>query len=177
MARRVKLLFLGVMAFTISILLYSSRLRQTHTPDQRTIQDFYHKTKTALDQKSPSDLVGGTVAGEKGTPLVVDMDFDGDIDEDDARLTREMAERLRAAEQQAKDLANAKSPNKPDSPSNVVGVGSSASGQKKDGTESPEGTEPDVNHAAEEELNNIIKKAPGKRWGLDIKAWRGRVGE
>ncbi|EFW99628.1 glutaredoxin domain containing protein [Grosmannia clavigera kw1407] len=160
MARRIKLLFLGVMAFTISILLYSSRLRQSHTPDQRTIQDFYHKTKSALDKLSPLDTLGTSVNGEKGAPVVVDMDADGDIDEDDVRLAREMADRLRAAEQQAKDLANAKSPNKPDLPSNLVGVGSSASGQKQEVAESSEGTESETEHAAEEELDIIIKKAP-----------------
>ncbi|CAK7214272.1 hypothetical protein SCUCBS95973_002083 [Sporothrix curviconia] len=125
MARRLKLVVVSALAFTVFMLLYTSRLRETHTPDQRTIQDFYHKTKGAL----------GGAAGDGGAaakaPVVIDMDNDGDVDEDDARLAREMQSRLKAAEQQAKDNANAKAPNRPDAPSNVIGVGSSAGGQNK----------------------------------------------
>ena len=56
-----------------------------------------------------------------------------------------MSDRLKAAEQQAKDLANAKSPNKPDPPSNVIGVGSSAGGQvKKDKDNNGKGSASDV---------------------------------
>lgn len=76
--------------------------------------------------------------------------------------TKEMADRLKEAEQKAKDLANSKSPLKPDSPSDIVGVGSSADGQ--DGEE--EGAvgkgETDKEHEAEQELRTILKKAPGK---------------
>ncbi|CAK7270241.1 hypothetical protein SEPCBS119000_003987 [Sporothrix epigloea] len=127
MARRLKLLVIAALAFTVSIMLYTSRLRETHTPDQRTLQDFYHKTKGALGGQSGA---GGAGAAAK-PPTVVDMDNDGDVDEEDARLAREMQSRLKAAEQQAKDNANAKSPNRPDAPSNVIGVGSSAEGQGK----------------------------------------------
>lgn len=163
MARRIKILFLGVMAFTISVLIYSSHLRQTHVPDQRSIQDFYYKTKTALDKKPPAGGAAGAAGAggvplpnENVAPLVVDLDDDGDVDEDDARLAREMAERLRAAEQQAKDQANAKAPNKPDAPKNIVGVGSSAGGQHG----IVAGQESEAEHAVEEEINSILKRAP-----------------
>ncbi|CAK7198587.1 hypothetical protein SEUCBS139899_001250 [Sporothrix eucalyptigena] len=126
MPRRLKLTVIAALAFTIAMMLYTSRLRDTHTPDQRTIQDFYHKTKGALG--SDPGAAGGVAQAK--APVVVDMDNDGDVDEEDARLAREMQSRLKAAEQQAKDNANAKAPNPPDAPSNVIGVGSSASGQK-----------------------------------------------
>ncbi|ERS96000.1 glutaredoxin domain containing protein [Sporothrix schenckii 1099-18] len=130
MARRFKLVLLAALAFTIATMLYTSRLRDARTPDQRTIQDFYHKTKGALTPGSGG--VGGA-ADKAAAAKVIDMDNDGDVDEDDARLAREMQSRLKAAEQQAKDNANAKAPNRPDAPGSVIGVGSSANGQKAAG--------------------------------------------
>ncbi|CAK7243149.1 MAG: hypothetical protein STHCBS139747_004660 [Sporothrix thermara] len=128
MPRRLKLVVIAALAFTICMMLYTSRLRDAHTPDQRTIQDFYHKTKGAMGGASGGAAGAGAAAQ---APVVIDMDNDGDVDEDDARLAREMQNRLKAAEQQAKDNANAKAPNRPDAPSNVIGVGSSAGGQNK----------------------------------------------
>ncbi|KIH89599.1 glutaredoxin domain containing protein [Sporothrix brasiliensis 5110] len=134
MARRFKLVLIAALAFTIATMLYTSRLRDARAPDQRTIQDFYHKTKGALTPGSGSGAaaVGGT-ADKAAAAKVIDMDNDGDVDEDDARLAREMQSRLKAAEQQAKDNANAKAPNRPDAPGSVIGVGSSANGQKAAG--------------------------------------------
>lgn len=126
MPRRTKLVVIAALAFTIAMMLYTSSLRDAGSPDQRTIQDFYHKTKGALAPGS----AGGAGPNSNTAPKIVDMDNDGDIDEEDVRLAREMQSRLKAAEQQAKDNANAKAPNPPDAPSNVIGVGSSANGQK-----------------------------------------------
>lgn len=110
--------------------------------------------------------------GGKGTTVdstVKDKDGDGSVDEDDEQMAKDMAERLRAAEQKAKDLANAKAPLKPDPPSEVVGVGSSAGGQKKDKskanskeTEGSEEEESEEDREIDATLSNILKKAPGK---------------
>ncbi|KAL1901930.1 hypothetical protein Sste5346_001635 [Sporothrix stenoceras] len=129
MPRRTKLVVIAALAFTIAMMLYTSSLRDSRSSDQRTIQDFYHKTKGAL---APGSAGSGSDSGPNSNtaPKIVDMDNDGDIDEEDVRLAREMQSRLKAAEQQAKDNANAKAPNPPDAPSNVIGVGSSANGQK-----------------------------------------------
>jgi hypothetical protein len=111
------------------------------------------------------DAKNGKTAGRRP----VDKDADGDVDEDDERLAKEMAARLKAAEEMAKDLANAKAPNKPDAPSEVIGVGSSAGGQRRmgskgGGAEAPKekATETEEEHAVEVELNKILKESPGK---------------
>ena len=107
MPRRIKALFLMVMAVTITMLVYTSRLRQTRPRDTRTAQDFYQKTKDALGRNIGGGNTGGSTA--QGQVVVVDTstggghvpsdrDADGDVDEDDDRVAQEMAERLRAAE-------------------------------------------------------------------------------
>ncbi len=168
MPRKFKLVIISALAFTIGMLIYTSHLRGSYDADQRTLQDFYHKTKDALGNSF--DLPGGTSRSNAGwhtpaggsigddeedeeegprpgvgnfadaqgklppppPPAAVDMDNDGDVDEEDGRLAREMQNRLKAAEQQAKERANAKAPNRPDMPSEVIGVGSSAGGQPKE---------------------------------------------
>jgi len=160
------------MALTITILVYTSHLRQTQPRDTRTIQDFYHKTKDALDRsrggtgQGPGRVVVDTSTGRAKGHVPSDKDADGDVDEDDDRVAQEMAERLRAAESQAKELANSKSPNRPDSPSDVVGVGSSAGGQKKAASNSVDDDtkdeETDEDHEVELELDRILKKSPGE---------------
>ena len=152
-----------MMIFIVTLLVYTSHLRQNQPQDTRTLQDFYHKTKEALDRSRGGRVVIDTSSGKAKGQIPTDKDADGDIDEDDEILAKEMAGRLKAAEQQAKDLANAKSPNKPDTPSSVVGIGSSAGGQKKqvdEGGSAVEETEEE--HAVEQELNRILKKSPGE---------------
>jgi hypothetical protein len=173
--RRLRLLFLVVMALLISVLFFSSKLRQSSEPDTRTLQDFYHKTLNAMDRgRAGGQTVLGAKKGKISSPPV-DHDADGDIDEDDAALARDMQSRLKAAEQKAKDLANAKAPNKPDSPNEIVGIGSSAGGQAPRvgpagdsgaAIADPKGTaeareETDEEHQTELELNRILKKSPG----------------
>ncbi len=163
MARRLRLkaLFLVVLASTIGMLVYTSHLRQSRPRDTRTFQDFYHKTKDALDRSRGRPVIDSSTGRAKGQ-IPLDKDGDGDVDPDDDQLAREMAGRLRAAEQQAKDLANAKAPNKPDAPSSVVGVGSSAGGQRKKtavGDERPDETQEE--HAVEEEMDRILQQSPG----------------
>ncbi|KAK3936491.1 thioredoxin-like protein [Diplogelasinospora grovesii] len=161
--RRVRLLFYVVLAAVITLLFFTSQLRQTQRPDTRSIQDFYHKTVNAMD-KARGGGGGGGGQGKEQQPMAKphDHDADGDIDEDDERMAKEMADRLKAAEQRAKDNANAKAPNKPDVPSNIVGVGSSASGQKKKGDAKSDDEpvhESEEDHAVETELNSILKKS------------------
>jgi hypothetical protein len=148
-----------VLAGVVTLLFFTSQARHSRDPDTRSLRDFYHKTTDALNGGGP------------GTEKVIaghDVDADGDIDADDTALANEMAERLRQAEQKAKDSARAKGPNKPDAPKDVIGVGSSASGQKKGAaeeearvqeTDATEATEEE--HAVEVELAIIFKKSPG----------------
>ena len=153
--RRIRLLFYVCLA-GFAILLFSSHYRTTREAD--SIQDFYHKTKNALDKGSGS----GSRAAERSQQVITghDHDADGDVDADDEAGAKEMTERLRQAEQKAKENANAKGPTKPDVPQEIVGVGSSASGQdKKKGKDEPKETEEE--HEVEQELNSILKKSPG----------------
>ncbi|KAI8965571.1 glutaredoxin [Daldinia sp. FL1419] len=165
-ARRVRLLMMVVLAAVITTLFFTSQMRSAIPHDNRTVHDFFGKTMNGLGPQKGS---GQVVMSGKGTTVdstVKDKDGDGSVDEDDEQLAKEMADRLRAAEQKAKDLANAKAPLKPDSPSDVVGVGSSAGGQKKG---SSKGSSKDIdedNEESEEDrkveatLNSLLKKSP-----------------
>ncbi|KAI1206506.1 glutaredoxin [Annulohypoxylon truncatum] len=164
-ARRVRLLTMVALAAIITTLFFTSQMRSTIPHDNRTVQDFFGKTMNGLGHQQGS---GQVVMSGKGTTVdstVKDKDGDGSVDEDDEQLAKEMSDRLRAAEQKAKDLANAKAPLKPDAPSEVVGVGSSAGGQKKGSKGSGAGTdeeeeESDEDREVEVTLSNILKKSP-----------------
>ncbi|KAI1170256.1 thioredoxin-like protein [Nemania sp. FL0916] len=130
--RRLRLFMVTTLAIIITVLFFTSQKRHSAPHDGRTINSFFGKTVSGLDQRHG----GGGQVVMSGKSLstdenLKDHDGDGSVDEDDEILAQEMADRLRAAEQQAKEQANAKSPLKPDPPSDVVGVGSSAGGQKK----------------------------------------------
>ena len=177
--RRLRVLLVAVLAGVILTLFYTSRLRAEHD------RDFYQRTVTALEDHAghvgaapghAGQTVLDTKTGKGVGRTPVDKDADGDVDEDDERLAREMTGRLRAAEQQAKDQANQKSPLRPDAPSALVGVGSSAGGQHKkpggavagkhaagDGaaTELVLDGETEEEHEIEDELNSILKQSPG----------------
>ncbi|KAI1776624.1 glutaredoxin [Hypoxylon cercidicola] len=165
-ARRVRLLMMVVFAAVITTLFFTSRMRAAIPHDNRRVQDFFGKTMNGLGHQGN----GQVVMSGKGTTVdstVKDKDGDGSVDDDDEQLTKEMGDRLRAAEQKAKDLANAKAPLKPDAPSEVIGVGSSAGGQKKGqskenskGTEEGEEEETEEDREVEATLNTILKKAP-----------------
>lgn len=168
-ARRVRVLTMVVLAAVITTLFFTSQMRSAIPHDNRTVQDFLGKTMNGLGHQQGQSQV---VMSGKGTTVdstVKDKDGDGSVDEDDEQLAREMADRLRAAEQKAKDLANAKAPLRPDSPSDVIGVGSSAGGQKKGSakgntkeTDSEGEEESEEDREVETTLNNILKKSPGK---------------
>ncbi|KAH6646398.1 thioredoxin-like protein [Truncatella angustata] len=158
-ARRLRALMLLALAVVITILFFTSQWQQTAERDTRTIQDFYHKTVNAMDGKRGSGGSQIPIKAGKVSAEAKDKDGDGSVDADDEHLAAEMSDRLRAAEQQAKDLANAKAPLKPDSPGKVVGVGSAAGGQgKKDAADATDET--DEEHQVEVTLNEILKKSP-----------------
>ncbi|KAI1419729.1 thioredoxin-like protein [Xylaria sp. FL1777] len=170
--RRVRFLMVTVLAIVVTILFFTSKMRQSAPRDPRTINSFFGKTVNGLDQRHGGGRGGGghVVMSGKGLSSdesLKDHDGDGSVDEDDEKLAQEMADRLRAAEQQAKEQANAKSPLKPDAPSDVVGVGSSAGGQKKGkyriskhDTEDEKDEEGDENSEAEVALYEILEKSP-----------------
>lgn len=131
------------------------------------------KTKNAMDGQPPPPL-GKTVidaqTGQKAGHLPADKDGDGDVDKDDRESSAKIQERLKVAEQQAKDKANKKGGMPPDKPQKVVGVGSSAEGQEKDksgSSSSSKKSDPSSKDEmskedllAEAELKSILKKAP-----------------
>ncbi|OLN81123.1 Monothiol glutaredoxin-7 [Colletotrichum chlorophyti] len=177
--RQLRTLLVGVLIGVVFVLFYTSSLRSHEVKDERTIQDFYHKTVNGLKHKTPpGQAVLDQNKGKAAGHVPVDKDADGDVDADDEQLAKDMADRLKAAEDKAKELANKKSPLKPDAPSEVVGKGNSAAGQDKkkektgatkeitkdstDGDEEKKKTkaESDEEHAVEVELNSILKKSP-----------------
>ncbi|KAI2621198.1 glutaredoxin [Hypoxylon sp. NC1633] len=161
-ARRLRLLMMVILGAVITTLFFTSQMRATIPHDNRTVQDFFGKTMNGLGHQGHEQTV---MTGKSTTveSTVKDKDGDGSVDEDDKKLAEEMSDRLRAAEQKAKDLANAKAPLKPDPPKNVVGVGSSAGGQKKGkskGAETDEAEESEEDKEVEATLNTILKKSP-----------------
>lgn len=166
--RRLRVLVYLVLAGVVTLLFFTSQARHARHQDMQSLQDFYHKTVNAMDKAHGAGAGGGgTEAGQKvmaGHGHDHDADADGDIDEDDLIVAKEMAERLRQAQQQAKDSANAKAPNKPDNPEDIIGVGSSASGQERgtsDGNKKKKVLETDEEHEVEVELSTILTKSPG----------------
>lgn len=172
--RRLRLLMLVGLTATVTILFFTSQWQTANGRESHSLNSFYDKTKNAMDQKRGSG--GAQIPRGKDNGQIIlndpkDKDGDGTIDDDDTKMAAEMAGRLRAAEQQAKELANAKSPLKPDSPSNIVGIGSSAGGQvkkPKDGeSDSSKDGETDEEHEIELILNDIFKKSPGRLTALN----------
>ncbi|KAI0144612.1 thioredoxin-like protein [Xylariaceae sp. FL1272] len=156
------------------ILMFTSFLKfmsSSQPRDVRTFNDFLDKTTHGLDNDHGK---GNQVVMGAGSDNPKDHDGDGHVDQDDEKLAQDMAERLRAAEQKAKELANAKAP-KPDSPAAVVGVGSSAGGQTKgkgknrlskpsqdDEEEEEEDSSDGTNESSEVEtmFNSILTRSP-----------------
>ncbi|KAK4103169.1 glutaredoxin [Parathielavia hyrcaniae] len=157
--RRLRAITYLILAGVVVLLYVTSQSHHSHGPDSRSLQDFYSKTVNALDKSHGAGASGGqkNVADH-------DVDADGDIDEDDALVAKQMADRLRQAEQKAKDGAQAKGPKKPESPQEVIGVGSSAGGQKQPAQEAKgggtEGEETDEDHEVDAVLDSILKKSP-----------------
>lgn len=155
--RRLRVLTYLVLAGVVTLLFFTSQARHSRDADTRSLQDFYSKTVNAMGKGHAAAAPGQRVIADH------DVDADGDIDDDDTALAREMAARLRQAEQKAKDNAKAKAPNKPEFPEEVIGVGSSAGGQKKPAPKGKPGSELEETEEDREvkaELNAILKKSP-----------------
>jgi hypothetical protein len=170
--RRVRFLFYVVFAAVVTLLFFTSHFRAQRDTDTRNLQDFYHKTVNAMDRARGGSGGGGGQAvldsktGKEVGRTPKDKDADGNVDADDAALAKEMADRLKEAEQKAKELANSKAPNKPDPPSEVIGIGSSAGGQVKKVETEGESKQDVISETEEEhevriEMERIMKKAPG----------------
>ncbi|PTB69905.1 glutaredoxin [Trichoderma citrinoviride] len=154
--RRMRLLMVAVVITVVVMLFYSSGMEPE---TDVSFKGFYEKTKEAMERGTArGQPVINAKTGEKAGHIPADRDGDGDIDSDDKVAAQELQERLQAVAQEAKDKANEKSP-KPDIPSKIIGVGSSAEGQEKKGqSEGKEETKEE--HEAEVEINSILKKSP-----------------
>lgn len=169
-----RLLMVAVVITVVFVLFYSSGMQPEA---DASLKGFYEKTKDAMERGAArGQAVINSKTGEKAGHIPADKDGDGDIDNDDKVAAQELQERLQAVAQEAKDKANEKSP-KPDMPSKIIGVGSSAEGQAKKGQVKVDGGGGDIGervkaettreetkeeHEAEVEINSILKKSPGK---------------
>lgn len=154
--RRIRVITYLVLAGIVTLLFLS----QSRNSNSQSVQGFYSKTVNAMDRHHAA-------AGEAGQQPIAghDVDANGDIDKNDDALSKQMTDRLRQAEKKAKENAAAKGPNKPETPQEVIGVGSSASGQKRPppgGEAKTEYEESEEDHEVEGVLNTILKKSPGE---------------
>ncbi|KAL7922702.1 thioredoxin-like protein [Trichoderma austrokoningii] len=173
--RRMRLLMVAAVITVVFVLFYSSGMQPEA---DASLKGFYEKTKDAMERGAArGQAVINSKTGEWAGHIPADKDGDGDIDNDDKVAAQELQERLQAVAQEAKDKANEKSP-KPDLPSKIIGVGSSAEGQAKKGQVKiggggsgggdigervkPETTREETKeeHEAEVEINSILKKSP-----------------
>ncbi|KAF5674064.1 glutaredoxin [Fusarium heterosporum] len=178
--RRTRLLILATVGTVIFILFYTSGFDAHHDAETFTGQEFIKKTQNAMSANEQPAPVVDFATGEKAGQPHNDKDGDGDIDEEDNKLAVQMQERLKAAEAEAKGKANEKGGLRPDPPKKVVGVGSSAEGNK-DKTIKPAageqggaaaaapaagGKQPETETRSKEaiearaELDSILKKSP-----------------
>lgn len=156
-ARRLRLLLIGVIAVVVITLVYTSQLRASQERDGRTLGDFYHRTADALDRARSGQQRQTVVDTNKAKTKT-----DGENKEDSAQVAKDMQARLKAAEQKAKDSANAKVL-RPEKPEQVIGVGSAAGGQKASKDKAANKVEEtDEDDIVESTLNDIMKKSPGK---------------
>jgi len=149
----------GVLIFTILIILLFNSFSELR--NSRNV-DFYTSTTDALNSlRSQSDK---TTSVQKNIhPNSGQGDTSGNL-----------AERLKDAEVQAKQAANAKAPLKPDNPNKVNGVGSAAEGADrnvagrlkypKDGDSAQKPLQPqsEEEKKVEAELESILKKSPSE---------------
>lgn len=148
------MLFVGVLAIVVMTLLYTSKLRAAEELDERTFNDFWRKTKDGLENAHARTGDQAVLGSNKGKSSSTSKD-------DDDQLAKDMQARLKAAEQKAKDSANAKVL-KPEKPEQVIGVGSSAGGQGKTAGDTSESRETEHEHEVELTINEVLKKSPGE---------------
>ncbi|KAF7895373.1 hypothetical protein EAF00_007187 [Botryotinia globosa] len=152
--RRVKVFGLFVFIAVVSLLFYTSSLRQQRNLVKSDSGDFYSKTMNGLGKQEVA------AAGSRN--------------DEDEKVAKQMQQRLKDAADKAKDNANAKA-FKPDPPSQVVGKGNAAEGQggersvagrKKMSDKAQEVVKEGEKEVEEEdievttELNTILKKSP-----------------
>ncbi|KAH6627907.1 thioredoxin-like protein [Chaetomium tenue] len=158
--RRFRVITYLVLAAIVTLIFFHNR-----QSSEQSLHDFYSKTVNAMDNHHGAGGDGGGTGNSAGQKVIADHDVNGDgiVDEEDRIQAKQMADRLRKAEQEAKENAKAKGPNKPESPAQVVGVGSSASGQEKPAPEGKDKTQPEESeedHEVEGVLNTILKQSP-----------------
>ncbi|KAK6592834.1 glutaredoxin [Botrytis cinerea] len=150
--RRIKVFGILVFIAVVSLLFYTSSLRQQRNLSKSDSGDFYSKTMNGLGKQE--------VAAAGGR------------NDEDEKVAKEMQQRLKDAADKARDNANAKA-FKPDPPSQVVGKGNAAEGQggersvagrKKMGDKAQEvvkeGEKEEEDMEVTTELNTILKKSP-----------------
>jgi len=145
----------GVLIFTVLIILLFNSVSELR--NSRNV-DFYTSTTDALNslhsQTDKQSSVQSNIHPNSGQ---------GDT-------SGNLAERLKDAELQAKQAANAKAPLKPDHPDKVNGVGSAAEGNvagrlkyaKDDDVQKPLSAQSEEEAKVEAELESILKKSPSK---------------
>lgn len=162
--RRVRLFMLAATVTFVFVFFYRGFDSGTDASYPGT-PGFMEKTKHAMDGTAQGKPVIDSQTGQQAGNVLADKDGDGDVDKDDREAAAKMQERLKVAEQQAKDKANKKGGLQPDAPREIVGVGSSADGQDKDKAGS-KGSSKSVDEMskedllAETEIKSILKKAP-----------------
>lgn len=135
---RILILFIIIAIFTL--LYYSTRSSAASATEQSSSTEkqssFYTKTKDALDAKGVASDKSNQEKYEKGKGKQVAVEGNGGNGDGGVGKMgeegRERKERLKEAEALAKGRANAKSPNKPENPEDLVGVGNSADGSGKE---------------------------------------------
>lgn len=158
---------IGALAIVVMTLVYTSQIRAEEEFDTRTINDFWHNTVNGLNKAHGGGTQDQTVLGtsEQGKSGGANAKTSEEDEEDDAQLARDMRARLEEAAQKAKDSANAKVL-KPEKPQEVIGIGSSAGGQKStDGAsdlDKATSKETAEEHEVEMTINDILKKSPGE---------------
>lgn len=152
-----RLLCVALLAGIIMTMLWTSHKQRSSITDESDASNTHHQTHIK-DRHGQTVLDPGEVGMDINTGRIADP------------AEGEVSDRLKEAEQKAKEIAQAKAPLKPDAPRLVVGVGSSADGQdaalKQHDESGPEGaadaasSETEEEHKAEQELRSILKKAP-----------------
>lgn len=148
----------GILVFTIVIFLLFNSVSELR--NSRNV-DFYSSTTDALNSLRTQ--------GDKKSSVQKNIHANSGQGDTSGNL----AERLKDAEVQAKQAANAKAPLKPDHPSKVNGVGSAAEGAdrnvagrfkypKGDDAQKPFEPMSEEEKKVEAELESILKKSPSK---------------
>ncbi|KAL2122420.1 hypothetical protein VTJ04DRAFT_2875 [Mycothermus thermophilus] len=165
-ARRYRVLTYLLVASIVTLLFFVSKSRDqvSHYGTPGATNDFYSKTVHALDKEKHNSHHHHHPHGHPGSdpangqkPVVEDGD-------DDDELARGVADRLKQAEKDAKESAEAKGPKQPQTQQEVVGVGNAAGGKDKADVADAKGEAKDKEEQRDTEvegvLRDIMKKSP-----------------